>query len=67
MKKNSAFMLSLIIGILLAFVFSRSSLSPTKEEKVMAGFNDLIAQEEIAVGEVIAYVDTYGSLKGKCC
>ncbi|HBL35767.1 MAG TPA: hypothetical protein DDZ55_03055 [Firmicutes bacterium] len=59
MKKNSAFMLSLIIGILLAFVFSRSSLSPTKEEKVMAGFNDLIAQEEIAVGEVIAYVDTY--------
>ena len=59
MKKNTAFMLSLIVGILLAFVFSRSSLSPTKEEKVMAGFNDLIAQEEIAVGEVIAYVDTH--------
>jgi hypothetical protein len=59
LRKNVAFLISVIIGFTLAFFVNHSSLSSKREEKVMAGFVTLLAQEDLTVAEVIAYVDQH--------
>ena len=59
MRKNVAFLISIVIGFALAFFVSHSGLLSKKEEKVMAGFVSLLTKEDLTVTEVIAYVDQH--------
>ena len=59
MKRRSGFIVSLVIGLVLAFLLRQSLFLPAKEEKVMDGFEALLAQEDLTVAQVIAYVDQH--------
>ncbi|MBA2133438.1 hypothetical protein [Capillibacterium thermochitinicola] len=59
MRKNGTFIICILIGLALAFVYNRGDVFSTKEEKVMTGFTRLLAKEDLTVAEVIAYVDRH--------
>ncbi|NLY90021.1 MAG: hypothetical protein GX081_00235 [Firmicutes bacterium] len=59
MQKRSGFIVCLVIGLVLAFLLRQSLYLPAKEEKVMDGFKALLAQEDLTVAQVIAYVDKH--------
>ena len=59
MRKNAGFLISVLIGLALAFFLGYSGLRARREARVMAGFATLLAKDDLTVAEVIAYVDRH--------
>lgn len=59
MPQRTSFILSLLLGLVLAFVLRQNLYLPAKEEKVMNGFETMLSQEEFTVAQVIAYLDRH--------